>query len=168
MTTTSRQSQFDHVYKYRDEIGVVIFEVVQFKNPKGFRQRKPGQKQPCSIDGVRIVRYYLPSLLADDADQHVWIAEGEKDVDRLGAMGRQATRNPMGAGKWRHDYSQSLKDRHSIITNVQREAPSKPPSAATYSAVFPKFASLPGTADLERARTWNRYIASLKMKGSHA
>jgi hypothetical protein len=48
--------------------------------------------------------------------------------------------------------------------------PPKPPSAVihSYSASFPEFASLPGTADLERARTWNRVIASLKMKGNHA
>ena len=92
-----------------------LFEVVRFKNPKGFRQRKPGQQHPWSIEGVRTVLYNLPMLLASEPDQPVWIVEGEKDVDRLGMLGRLATCNPMGAGKWRDHYAESLAGRHCRI-----------------------------------------------------
>jgi Protein of unknown function (DUF3987) len=107
--------EIDHVYKYRDELGVVLFEVLRYKNPRDFRQRKPGQKPPWSINGVRTVLYNLPAILAGDPDQPVWIVEGEKDADRLGSLGLLATCNPMGAGKWKDDYSQSLKGRHCLI-----------------------------------------------------
>jgi hypothetical protein len=41
------------------------------------------------------------------------------------------------------------------------------PLAATDSAGFPEFDSLPGTADLEHARIWNRYVLNFKTKGNH-
>ena len=44
-----------------------------------------------------------------------YIPEGEKDVDRLRAIGLTATTNVGGAGKWRDAYTQQL-----VAANVQR------------------------------------------------
>lgn len=43
--------------------------------------------------------YRLPELLSSDPAQIVFVAGGEKDVDRLGQEGLIATCNPFGGGK---------------------------------------------------------------------
>src|SRR5262249_45271254 len=73
---------------------------------KQFRQRTGPEQQKWSIKGVRIVPYRLPELIeAIAADHVVFVVEGEKDVETLRAQGITATCNPMGAGKWREDFS---------------------------------------------------------------
>ncbi len=102
-------------YDYKDEQGNLLFQVVRL-DPKGFRQRCRDENGhwAYSLNGTRRVLYRLPELLADPT-QLVWIVEGEKDVDRLRALGLVATTNPMGAGKWRNEYSASLRGRDVAI-----------------------------------------------------
>ncbi len=102
-------------YDYNDERGNLLFQVVRL-DPKGFRQRcrDAKGKWSYSLNGTRRVPYRLPDLLADPT-QPVWIVEGEKDVDRLRALGLIATTNPMGAGKWRSEYSKFLRNRDVVI-----------------------------------------------------
>lgn len=105
------------VYQYRDEKGEILFEVVRYKEPKDFRQRrlnpafdksKPRDNETnrqfiWSLDGVRIVPYRLPELIEASGkaqDAPIWVLEGEKDVDNARALGLIATCGPMGAGKW--------------------------------------------------------------------
>ena len=53
--------------------------------------------------------FRLPEVIAAvEAGLTVYIAEGEKDVLALEAVGEVATCNPMGAGKWRETYSKVL------------------------------------------------------------
>jgi hypothetical protein len=109
--------EIDHVYKYRDADGKVISETVRYKNPKDFVQRQPtgsGQYK-WSLKGISPVLYNLPALLAADPSDPVWIVEGEKDADQLGAVGLLATTNPMGALKWREAYSETLAGRSCFI-----------------------------------------------------
>ena len=121
------RAELEHVYKYRDEAGTVLFEVLRFKNPRGFRQRQPGQKPPWNLEGVRKVLYNLPAVVTADPGQPVWVVEGEKDVDRLGSLGLLATCNPGGAGKWLDEFSQSLAGRHCrIIADNDKWAASTP------------------------------------------
>lgn len=84
-------------YAYRDEAGALLFQVVRFE-PKTFRQRGPDGT--WSVKGVRQVPYRLPELLERLEGATVFIVEGEKDADRLAAMGLCATTNAGGAGKW--------------------------------------------------------------------
>ena len=57
---------------------------------------------------TRRVPYRLPELLLSD---EVIVVEGEKDVDVLVTQAdRAATCNPGGAGKWRAQYAQYLKE----------------------------------------------------------
>lgn len=99
-------------YDYTDEQGQVLFQVVRFQ-PKDFRQRAPdgagGWK--WSLDGVRRVLYRLPDLeQVRGTDAPVYVCEGEKDADAIIRAGGCATSNPGGAGKWRSEYGEMLRD----------------------------------------------------------
>ena len=95
-------------YGYRHEDGTLLFQVVRL-DPKGFRQRRPDGQGGFiwNIKGVRRVLYRLPELRRKPA---VCIAEGEKDTDALIGVGVPATTCVGGAGKWRAEYAQQLKD----------------------------------------------------------
>lgn len=103
-------------YDYRDEAGVLLFQVVRFA-PKDFRQRRPDGAGGWhwNLRGVSTVLYRLPELLAADAARTVYVTEGEKDVEALRRLGLTATCNPMGAGKWRPHYRGALADRRVVI-----------------------------------------------------
>lgn len=94
------------VYPYHDENGTHLYDVVRFE-PKTFRQRRPGGA--WGLGDTRRVLYRLPQVRqAIDNGEAVYIVEGEKDADTIVASGAAATCNPMGAGKWRADYTQQL------------------------------------------------------------
>jgi putative DNA primase/helicase len=117
MNWTERQhTRQTAVYPYRDEQGRVLYEVVRYE-PKDFRQRVPleGGGYQWRLDGVRRVPYRLPELLAADPLWEVFIVEGEKDADRLASVGCTTTTNVGGAGQWRPEYAQWLKDRSVVI-----------------------------------------------------
>jgi 5S rRNA maturation endonuclease (ribonuclease M5) len=130
-TTTSTTSSTSYrgvktvvaTYDYVDEDGVVLFESVRY-DPKGFRQRRPdGGAWRWNLDGVRLVPYRLPELLAGVRDRRtVYLVEGEKDVDRVASLGQVATCNPMGAGKWRQDYADLLRGADVIVVADRDDA----------------------------------------------
>lgn len=108
--------RIEAVYQYRDEAGVLLYEVCRF-NPKGFRHRRPdghGGYQ-WSLNGTRRVPYHLPELLASDPSKPVLIVEGEKDVHTAEAKGFVATTNAGGAGKWRSEYLEALRGRRVVV-----------------------------------------------------
>lgn len=108
----------DRVYKYHDADGNVVFEAIRYK-PKGFKQRRPNPDVPgqyiYNLKGVQLVPYQLDILVHASIEVPVWIVEGEKDAHRLIDAGRLVTCNPMGAGKWRDEYSRHLNGRTCII-----------------------------------------------------
>jgi len=98
--------------EYTDESGNVLYRVVRF-TPKGFTQeRYEGDGFRPGLNGVRRVLYNLPAVLASPT---VYVVEGEKDVDRLGAEGVVATTNVGGANSWRPEWSESLRGKDIII-----------------------------------------------------
>jgi hypothetical protein len=108
------------VYIYKDEHGEPIYCVSRWAPLKTFTQERydpvtgkfiPGKG---AMKGVRLVPYRLPELLADAAAR-VWIAEGEKDADRLAGLGLCATTNPGGAGKWPASFGRYLAGRDLVI-----------------------------------------------------
>ena len=106
-------------YDYHDAQGRLLFQVVRLL-PKDFRQRRSDGAGGWlwNLKGITPVLYRLPELLATPLSDTVFLVEGEKDVDRLRAEGLVATCNPMGAGKWRHSYSEALRSRPvAIITD---------------------------------------------------
>ena len=112
---TGRQLQPSHIYKYTDEQGELLFEVLRIPTPKGkdFRQRHPDPSQKSgwkwNMNGVRRVLYHLPEVLKARANgETIYLVEGEKDVETLRMRGHTATTSPMGAGKWQPEYSEML------------------------------------------------------------
>jgi DNA primase len=96
-------------YDYTDEGGNLLFQCVRTK-PKDFWQRRPDGKGGWinNLQGVRRVLYRLPEV---KSAQTVCVAEGEKDADNLAKLGFVATTNPLGAGKWRDEYSETLPEK---------------------------------------------------------
>ncbi len=97
-------------YDYTDESGKALFQVVRFE-PKDFRQRRPDGAGGWAWNpkGVRLVPFHLPQLLAAvKGGRPAWIVEGERDVLTMEGQGFAATCNPMGAGKWRAEFSKHL------------------------------------------------------------
>jgi len=145
-----RQGEFDRSYQYIDQSGKLRHETVRFKNPKGFAQRHPGPdgKPIWSTKGVAMILYRLPELLAADPANVVWLNEGEKSVERMRSLGENATCSPMGAGKWRLRYSQTLRGRHVVIIPDNDDAGRAHAHDAAYSlqgvAASVKIVELPG------------------------
>ena len=84
------------------------YEVVRYE-PKAFRQRRPDGAGGWhwNLKGITPRLYHQDSLTAERA----MVCEGEKDVDRLRALGpgwKSATCNSGGAGKWRAAHTAAL------------------------------------------------------------
>lgn len=112
---TGRTLQPSHIYKYTDEDGQLLYEVLRIPTPKGkdFRQRHPDPSQKSgwkwNMNGVRRVLYHLPEVLKARANgETIYLVEGEKDVETLRMRGFVATTSPMGAGKWQPEYTEML------------------------------------------------------------
>ena len=103
-------------YEYRDAHGDIRY-VVERQEPKDFRILDPqGRELPNPVPEDLSILYRLPEVLAIDPARTVFVAEGEKDADRLVELGLVATTNPCGTRMgWRPHYSDALSDRHVVI-----------------------------------------------------
>lgn len=112
-TEAKPQSRIVNTYDYRDERGAVLFQAVRYE-PKEFKQRRPDGHGGWiwNLNGTRRVLYGLPEVLKAKS---VLICEGEKDVETARKLGLVATCNPSGAGKWRDEYSESLRGKRDVI-----------------------------------------------------
>ncbi len=110
----NRQREIETVYPYTDANGKP-FEVVRFR-PKDFAQRRPDGKGGYiwNLKGIIPTLYHQAELPTGDG-MPIYLAEGEKDVDRLRGLGLVATCNSGGAGKWRDAYSEALRGADVII-----------------------------------------------------
>lgn len=98
-------------YDYADASGNLLFQVVRFE-PKSFAQRRPDGKGGWvwNRNGIEPTLYQLPKVPAAIASGgRIFIVEGEKDVATLEGAGLTATTNASGAGKWRAEYSKTLR-----------------------------------------------------------
>lgn len=105
------------VYRYHDERGKLLYEVVRYE-PKNFRQRRPKSTggYVWSTKGVRRVPHRLPETLeAIRKGKTVYITEGEKDADVLRQHGLAATTNPGGAGKWTDEHCALLRGAKRVV-----------------------------------------------------
>lgn len=106
-------------YVYQNELGHDLFVVTKYRLPTGKKEfsQRPANGKPCPgcMDGVRLVPYKLPELIAADPGETIWIVEGEKDVDRLVREKLIATCNPMGVGKWKDEFSVYLANHQVVV-----------------------------------------------------
>lgn len=111
-------------YRYQDLDGREVCQKIRYA-PKDFRQRWPdGQggwlwKRPGNAPHLL---YRLPELRAAIAEgRTVFVAEGEKDADRLASAGLVSTCNIEGAArpdqraKWRSEYTEQLSGADRVI-----------------------------------------------------
>jgi putative DNA primase/helicase len=116
------------IYVYVDESGEVLFRVCRTADKRFFQERpdtdsptgwRTGlsdrddvayrRKYPKPLPPARRVLYRLPEVLEGiRAGEPIHIVEGEKDVEALRKLGKVATCNPGGAGKWRDEYTETL------------------------------------------------------------
>jgi hypothetical protein len=108
-------SPISATYDYVDEDGALLFQVVRY-DPKDFRQRRPDGRDGWlwNLDGTRRVLYHLPDLIRAK-EKTIHVTEGEKDCDNLRALGLTATTNAGGAGKWRPEYNEALRDTDVVV-----------------------------------------------------
>ena len=114
--TKQGQREIEAIYHYTDANGKP-YEVVRTR-PKGFYQRRldGGNGYINNLDGIVHTLYQQDKLRrAIEATTPIYCVEGEKDVDRLLSLGFIATTNPMGAGKWRDNYTETLQGADLII-----------------------------------------------------
>jgi len=135
-------SQPEAVYDYTNESGEVLFQAVRFPG-KQFRQRHYAPEDVAAradgyvwnLDGVRRVLYRLPEVIAAVAEARtVYVVEGEKDVESLREHGKTATCNPMGAGKWREEYTEQLRGAKVIIL-IDKDDPGRSHAEQVRSAL---------------------------------
>jgi len=107
------QRKIVKTYNYTDESGNLLYQVVRYE-PKGFAQRRPDGNGGWiwNLDGVRRVLYNLPEVIKAEV---VFLTEGERDCENLRELGLVGTTNAMGAGKWRTEYNQHLKEKDVVI-----------------------------------------------------
>jgi putative DNA primase/helicase len=99
-------------YDYRDEFGVLLYQVVRY-DPKDFRQRRPDGNGGWTPDaGERRVVYRWPELLRFP-DATIFVCEGEKDADGVASLGHCAT--TVASGKWTDDCVKALAGRGVVI-----------------------------------------------------
>lgn len=105
------QQKPEAVYRYQESDGSTLFEVVRYPEKK-IRQRRPGPngRHVWSLKGTERVLYRLPELVqARNTKRPVLIVEGEKDADKLAALGFVASTSSGGAGNW-HQSKRHLSD----------------------------------------------------------
>lgn len=147
-------------YNYKDASGELLFRVVRTPDKKFFQQRPDNNGGWVNgLGGIRPVLYRLPELSrALETGETVFVPEGEKDVNNLIALGLTATCNPMGAGKWRPWYSDSLKGANAVLLPDNDEPGRQHTRQVARSlkgkAKSVKVLELPGLADKGDVSDW--------------
>jgi hypothetical protein len=126
-------------YDYHDETGKLLFQCVRFE-PKDFRQRRPDPAKPggwiWNLKDTRRVLYRLREVKAAlAAGRTVFVAEGEKDCDVLTKHGFAATCNPMGAGKWQPEHTETLRDAARVVVIADKDTPGRNHAQAVAGAL---------------------------------
>lgn len=159
--TPKAQRRIVKTYNYVDEHGSPLFRVLRYE-PKDFLQQRPDGKNGWTwgLEGVRRVPFQLPELLAANPDEWVFVCEGEEDAIALTALGFTATTNPMGAGKWRPEYTEHFHGRRVVILPDRDEAGSKHAAQVASSlhgtASDIRVVELPGVPIKGDVRDWLR------------
>jgi len=130
-------------YDYTDETGKLLYQVVRY-DPKTFKQRRPdGQGGYIyNLQGIEPVLYRMTAIkIAQTISAPIFVVEGEKDADALSNIGLNATTAPMGAGKWRNAYSETLRGADVIIL-PDRDAPGRKHAAQVAQSLCGKATSI--------------------------
>lgn len=155
-------------YHYTDEDGRLAHRTVRFYEwkrgewKKSFRQHRRTESgwDPKLGDGP-LYLYRLPEVRAAvGAGETVLLVEGEKDAETCRARGFTATTSPMGAGKWRPEFSRMLEGARLVVLPDndgpgERHAEKVRLHAQTYAASV-AVVPLPGLPDGGDVTDWFR------------
>lgn len=141
--TPVRPENLVATFRYKDEAGRLLFAVDRYETPgcrKAIRQwhLDADGKRVNSIKGVHLVPFRLPELLRAET---VFIVEGEQKVLELVGWGLTATCNPMGAGKWREEYTPHFQGRQVVIL-PDNDTPGRDHARKVARALLPVAASV--------------------------
>jgi putative DNA primase/helicase len=132
---TAAGNTTDLVYRYRDRAANVVYEVVR-RPGKRFMQRRraPDGDLVWNLDGVDRVPYRWPQLeaaIAECAD--IYVVEGEKDADRLAALGLCATTGAGGASwRWPDAWAEHFRGAGTVYVLADADEPGR--TAANHRA----------------------------------
>ena len=105
-------------YSYEDRDGTLLYQVLRYE-PKTFRQRRPnGKSWIWRLEDRRVV-YRWPELCRFP-DATIFVAEGEKDANRLWSVDLCGT--TVAAGKWTDECVQALAGRDIIVLQDNDDA----------------------------------------------
>lgn len=131
--TAHKSATIAATYRYQTAEGINVREKLRYE-PKDFRIRHrdaSGNWVYKAGDGQAVL-YRLPELKAAIADgRTVFIAEGEKDCDRLAALGLVATCNIEGAAKpeqrakWKAEYTEQLTGAARVVLLPDNDDPGR-------------------------------------------
>lgn len=143
-------------YDYRDEQGELLYQAIRLE-PKDFRQRRPKDGGwEWSLKDTRRVLYRTTELAKLPDGHRVYVVEGEKDADRLCALGCEATTNAGGAGrgKWLPGYTAQL-ERFSVVVLPDNDDPGREHARAIAEAIPGAIVvELPGLPEKGDASDW--------------
>ena len=106
-----------NTYNYVNADNKLLYQVCRFPNKKFVQRRPDGYGGwEWNLKGLERVPYNLPVIRqAINASETIYICEGEKDCNRLSAIGLAATTNSGGAGKWTDKLSAYFKGANVLI-----------------------------------------------------
>jgi hypothetical protein len=142
-------------YQYTDANGSLLYQVLRYE-PKTFRQRRPDGKGGWiwKLEDRRVV-YRLPELLKYP-DATVFLAEGEKDTDRIASLGQCAT--TVASSKWTAECVQALTGRDIWILEdndtAGRKRAQEAAEALDATAKSIRIVQLPGLPDGGDVSDW--------------
>lgn len=117
------QAVVEATYRYVDDEGRLLYEVLRKRKPDGkksFVHRAPDGSY--SVEGIQRVLYHLPEVLdTAAAGGEIHVAEGEKCVEALRALGLTATCNSGGAKSWRPEFADYFTGAERAVVHVDND-----------------------------------------------
>jgi hypothetical protein len=131
-------------YDYQDQDGTLLYQVCRYL-PKTFKVRRPDGAGGWiwGLGDVKPVLYHLPELITAKINHNViYVCEGEKDSDSAFLhFGTPGTCNPFGAGKWKSEYSETLRGCN-IVVIPDNDAPGQTHGTQVCASLYGKAKSL--------------------------
>jgi len=115
--------QLTRTYTYQNADGTPRYWVDRYErlDASGAKEKEFVQRGPTAenLHGIEKTIYNLPAVLAAD---RVFVAEGEKDADKLMTLGLTATTNSGGAKNWLPEFNAHFKGKDVVILPDNDEA----------------------------------------------
>jgi len=110
LTETKRTKKIEATYDYG------AFRVVRYAGKEFAQQHRQGTRWVNGRGDATLCLYHEDEVREAVArGETIYVVEGEKDVERLRDEGVIATCNPMGARKWRDEYSEALRGANVVV-----------------------------------------------------